>query len=112
MLSIPRLEHQLEIFHDQNKNTTLDEILQLKTDNWKTIDEMGHTLRITDNTYWVRFTIDNKALSNQQIVLEQNYPVIDTLDLYILNNNQLNHINASGLKLPYSHRAIPFHMMK
>lgn len=94
----------LEILEDEDGTVTIEDILSDKTKNKfikspENIPNFGYT----DSEYWVRFTVNNEANIRQNWLLELRYPLMDYIDLYVIQDDKYIKKTA-GFNYPFSHR--------
>ncbi|MBN1495889.1 MAG: helix-turn-helix domain-containing protein [Spirochaetes bacterium] len=70
---------------------------------WVRSDARNPGFGYTDSAYWVRFTPDNRTNAAIEYYLEIAYPFLDSIQLYIPENNSFRMIE-SGLRKPFNAR--------
>lgn len=88
--------------HDQE--LSLAEVMQLKAEVWQktSIDETS--FGFDPDHYWFRITLKDLYTTHTPWFLRSNYPLLDTLDLYLFSGQELIQEFHSGDKLPFAQR--------
>lgn len=66
-------------------------------------DDLG--LGVTSSVWWVKVSLENRSDNSQNLVLTQSYSLIDKLDLWEVNGQQVVH-KQSGDSFPFQQREI------
>ena len=92
-----------EYYPDHNGKHTIKDILTPEIQK-KFIPSRKKTLNFgfTDAVYWIRFRVKNNASMDRKWIIKQSYPMIDTLELYAVDNGKSALLSRGG-------RAMPFH---
>lgn len=99
--------NHIYILEDQSGNYNIDNILSDSLQNKFRLWESGEpNFGFTSSVYWIRFTINNPADENINTYLEVSYPLIDYIDIYILDDSGNYKIKRTGDHLPVSSRDI------
>ena len=98
---------KVEYFSDQSAVTSIDEVSS-KTSNieWSLLEEDYANFGYQPMPYWYRFTLTNPSSSSIKQILEIAYPLLDTVDLYEFNGEQLFAEFHTGDRSPYSQRPV------
>jgi signal transduction histidine kinase/CheY-like chemotaxis protein len=96
---------------DINGNYSLYDIVELDNSNFELLTEESLNKGFTYSTYWLKFSIVDRTLDNktQSWKLETTYPLLDYLDIYIVDENKnIEHIKMGDTYLynqrPVDHR--------
>ena len=91
---------------DINGDYSLYDIVELDNSNFELLTEESLNKGFTHSTYWLKFSIVDRTLDKktQSWKLETTYPLLDYIDIYIVDENKKNGIwwgselkwNASG----------------
>ena len=111
-LSKLEIGSHLEYLEDKNKIFSVRDItseLGSKKLKWKKTDNKELGFGFTKSVYWVRFTVKNLADNNIEWYLEQQYPLIDYLNLCILDKNNNIKTIKTGDHFIFSQRPIEYH---
>lgn len=96
----------LDLYEDKNATWTIEKALSAARDgHFAPSTRIEHSLGTTDSSWWAHFTLVNKADRPLDLVLTQDYPHIDRLELWEAVNDSL-HMRQSGDSLPFSKREI------
>ena len=74
-------------------------------ESWKKIESSKPNFGYTNSAYWLKLNLHNSSASTQY-VLEIAYPVLDYIDIYILEDGKQQHHYQLGDKYPFSQRLI------
>ena len=83
------------------------EFTEHKNLKWKPILAGSVNLGFTQATYWFYGEIETKTLDQKEWLLEQSYPLIDYLDVYLFKDTHLIEKWHTGDKLKFSDRPFP-----
>ncbi|HCM06775.1 MAG TPA: hypothetical protein DIC30_12275 [Oceanospirillales bacterium] len=96
---------------DADGTYTLNDIIQLSPSNFDLLTEESLNKGFTNSTYWLRFTIIDKTLDGktESWKIETTYPLLDYLDIYILDESKnVEHFKMGDVYLyeerPVNHR--------
>ncbi|NRA22976.1 MAG: response regulator [Oleispira sp.] len=96
---------------DIHGSYSLDDITELDNHNFELLTEESLNKGFTHSTYWLKFSIEDRTLDNktQHWKLETTYPLLDYLDIYIIDENKhIEHIKMGDTYLynqrPVDHR--------
>jgi signal transduction histidine kinase/FixJ family two-component response regulator len=96
---------------DTDGSYTLKDIIQLDPSNFEVLTEESLNKGFTNSTYWLKFSVLDKTLDNktQSWKLETTYPLLDYLDIYLLDkDNNVEHFKMGDVYLydqrPVNHR--------
>ncbi len=95
----------IEYLEDKEKKLTVDDLSSIKL-KWKKSNEESLGFGFTDSAIWIRLKVKNKTNNNIKLFLEQGYPVISNIDLYIPEKNNTFKIIKTGHTLKFSQRPI------
>jgi len=105
------LGHHAYYLEDIEGTYSLLDIVGLDNSNFELLTEESLNKGFTYSTYWLKFTIADRTLDNktQSWKLETSYPLLDYLDLYIVNKDKnIEHIKMGDTYLykqrPVDHR--------
>jgi two-component system, sensor histidine kinase LadS len=98
---------------DRDKQITIKKILAdagndtVPSLRWEKSVKNSFGFGFTSAAYWVRFTIKNNTGSEKEYYLEQKYPLISYLDLYIIEGRTFSVIKT-GHNYPFSKRPMEY----
>jgi signal transduction histidine kinase/CheY-like chemotaxis protein len=87
---------------------SLSDIVELDKSNFELLTEESLNKGFTNSTYWLMFSLLDKTIDKkiQSWKLETTYPLLDYLDIYIVDKNKnIEHIKLGDI-YPYSQRPI------
>jgi sigma-B regulation protein RsbU (phosphoserine phosphatase) len=103
----------MEYMVDPSGSVPIEDLKSQKyADRWKVPHEDGPGFGFTSDTYWVRFTVSNKTANDLEFLLEQEYALIDNINIYIPDGVKYNIIDVGRMKRfserPYNYRTFIF----
>lgn len=94
----------LEYLAAPNGETSLDSVRAIPSYRWHTSHSNSLNLSYTDHPYWFRSTLYNPGTTTLQRQLEIAYPVLDYIDLFIVNQAGQTEYLRLGDKYPFALR--------
>lgn len=92
----------LEIYEDVQGRATLTEVRALEASQWFTRpEERRPSFGFSASSYWARFTIQNPATVDRDLLLEFAYPMLDHIEVYAPDGT----VQRGGDLLPFRERA-------
>jgi two-component system, sensor histidine kinase LadS len=73
---------------------------------WRQNDERGFNQGYTNSAWWLRVGIDNPQQHGVKRLLEIGYALLDSVDVYVTCNGELQKTYHTGDKQPYNTRAL------
>tara|TARA_R100000306_G_scaffold62537_1_gene72679 strand:- start:21465 stop:23297 length:1833 start_codon:yes stop_codon:yes gene_type:complete len=103
-------EHNLssstEVLVDSTNTLELAQVLAQPESRWKPVTTETPSYGFTDDTYWARFTVNNVSSSEQQLLLEVGYALLDSVSLYQRKTDGTFLVQKAGDGIPYSERVM------
>lgn len=98
---------KVEYRRDQSKLKTLSDVRQPSiASEWSALDDDYANFGYQPVPYWYRFTIKNPKDIRVNQIIEISYPLLDSVDVYAINNGELIEEIHLGDRLPYANRLI------
>ena len=92
----------MEVLEDAEGTLDFD---QVRTSaDFRAAPEMGTNFGFTSSTWWVRFTLANPDDGDRHVILREDYPLIDHLDLWALQRDGSWKHTATGDRTVFSTR--------
>jgi two-component system, sensor histidine kinase LadS len=98
------LGNNLQYFEDSSGELTLKQILNEHSESFVKNKNEASGFGFSESAFWFRFAVINK--SNVDWLLEVGYPLLDSIELYRINNSGNHEVQKSGDLLPYNNRLI------
>ena len=96
----------IEYFEDKQQQWTILDILTGKEQpNWLQHPYKNFSPGITSNTFWLKFKVNNSSELNKWL-LELGFATLDQIDLYIIEDNQIQKHFDTGQTHPFIDRPI------
>lgn len=86
--------------------STLASVRGLPEDQWQHNDEDSVSLGYSDDVYWFRVRIGNPGKATDPLILEIGYPVLDHIEVYLVNDGEVVRQHVLGDKRPFYDRLI------
>ena len=95
----------LEYYEDKESKLSIEDVaspeFQIKFKKSKK-DKPG--FGITTSSYWVKFAIDSRLSQTKKLILEYSYPLVDVVDFYYQDSQQIWQKKLSGDTRPFAGR--------
>ncbi len=98
----------LYIYKDSSKTLNFEQVQAIPIENFTRSAVDAPSLGFSKANYWVIFGLQNNNEETSEWFLEFNYPLIDHIDLYYLDDNEQWQKMESGDKMPFSTRLISY----
>ncbi|MCC5944427.1 MAG: SpoIIE family protein phosphatase, partial [Bernardetiaceae bacterium] len=99
-------ENKIEIFEDKSGELTIYDILSPTiSTQFRTARNNNPNYGFTNSAYWVRFTVENQTTSQEDFILEINYPLLDSIKLFIPSKTDWI-VKEGGDAFPFNKREI------
>jgi hypothetical protein len=103
------LSGHLDFFEDKSGSLSINDAMEFAKDGKFTApDAAVPNFGFTDSVYWLRFKMINPSHKEQTVFLEQGYPHIDYIELFVFNQDKKAAFFKGGDALPFSDREISF----
>ncbi len=99
-----------ELLYQADSNGTINIKTLLKgehQDNWQVSRQKLLNFGLTDKPYWVKFELSNQSIADFSALLEMGYSLMNTLDIYLVENNLLVKQYNLGTERPFSNKPFP-----
>ena len=97
---------QFWLYEDPNHHFNGQTVLSAASSQWQVINQDSINLGYCSSTVWLKFTLTNTTSKPLLKLLDINYPLLDYVTLYELENKQVTTITETGDSLPFSSRNI------
>ena len=96
-----------EFFEDKHGEFSLLGILSGEQDpDWQLQRESGVNFSYTDSTYWFKIDFLNRSEQRLEYFLELNYPLLDSVSIFVLHNGNVRSAYTIGDKFPHGYRPV------
>jgi len=102
--SLIEVKHDIQYLEDPKHTLSPQQLLQTQP-NWRKNPDAVFNQGYNHSSWWLRFPIDNRSQIHEWI-MEISYPVLDHLDVYLIENNQIKQSWLLGDKKPFATRPI------
>ncbi len=96
------LAPKLEVLEDPTGQLDIDAVRQ--SAGFKPPPAKGPNYGFSHSAYWVRVTLDNPGTQDRQLLLRQDYPLIDYIDFWSPDAHGAWHATRTGDQRPFSTR--------
>ena len=100
------LAPHLELLEDRERALGIDDVRGAAASRFGRNQGKVRSLGFTNSAWWVRFTVRNPGPDPIRVVLRQNYPLIDHLDVWSTATDGTDRHVATGDLLPFEQRPI------
>ncbi|MFW7379557.1 MAG: 7TM diverse intracellular signaling domain-containing protein [Oligoflexus sp.] len=101
------INQHLFFMEDRDHTRTLSEVRNSTPgDLWHKNESSQSNFGFKHHPFWFRFHLQSDAPDKRRVYLELDYPLIDKLDIYVINQDELTQTLHSGDHLPFSSRFI------
>jgi len=100
------LNTQLQIFQDESNQMTISEIIDTPEATIFKPFDVNSKFGFSDSAYWLKFSISNSSMKTKHLVLLQNYPLIDSIDFWVVVNGEVNKHIKTGDREVFSSREL------
>ncbi|HET9482941.1 MAG TPA: diguanylate cyclase, partial [Xanthomonadales bacterium] len=100
------LAPHLELLEDPARTLGIDEVRGAAAARFDRNDGKVRSLGFSRSAWWVRFTVRNPGAEPLRLVLRQDYPLIDHLDVWSITPDGSTRHVATGDLLPFDQRPI------
>jgi len=98
------LNGHVSLMEDASRDLGIDEARHAQ--NYAPAPGGRTSFGFTESAWWVRVPLHNSADTPRELVLRQDYPLIDKLDLWVVRDGAVESHIATGDRLPFNTRAI------
>ncbi|MEP1214408.1 MAG: diguanylate cyclase [Marinobacter sp.] len=84
----------------------LESVRNLREDQWQRNGKDSVSLGYGDEVYWFRVRIGNQGAPSAPLFLEIGYPVLDHVEVYLVNGGRLAERHVMGDKKPFRDRLV------
>ncbi len=100
------LGRHIELFEDTSAQMKFEDVRRQATaESFRLSEWDSPSFGLTSSAWWTRFTLTNSASTTRHIILRQDYPLIDHLDVWIEGAAQMEH-HRTGDLLPFDARMV------
>jgi diguanylate cyclase len=93
---------------DREGDLTIAQLLrESDTRRWLPTAGTSWSFGLSDNAYWFRFRLINHTAADADTLLEIHYPLLDHIELYVVQEGRVIHQARAGDALPYAARPFP-----
>ncbi len=100
------LASHVDFWRETSGPVSLDKVLALSDAQWQDNGDESVSLGYGDDVYWFRFQMTNATTDPQYLYLEVAYPVLDHIELYMVEDGRLLESHNLGDSLPFSERLV------
>ncbi|MDK8464870.1 diguanylate cyclase [Marinobacter sp. SS13-12] len=85
---------------------TLESVRNLPETRWQRNGKDSVSLGYGDEVYWFRVNIHNQGEASDPLFLEIGYPVLDHIEIYLVNDGEVTERHVLGDKKPFHERLV------
>lgn len=95
----------VQFFEDPGLSHTIESIRTTHIP-WNTYHQDVFNAGYSKSNWWLKFELVNKGTDQQSYIMEVDYPVLDYIDVYFEENQQITTYHEMGDKLPFEQRPV------
>jgi adenylate cyclase len=104
--SVYNVSPSLQILEDPTHSLSIENITHRQNDsNFIDNNSVSPNFGFTKSSYWVRFTVENHQIKEDEFFLEVGFPLIDQITLYEYKQNKWKE-RTVGILFPFQYREI------
>ncbi len=104
-LTISTIARITEYYIDKDGNQTIDTI-KSNTISWNKFNQDAFNFGFVDSVYWFKFSVNNTLNEKKEWYLEIDYPMLDTIDLFMPDAKTGIKKITTGDRHPFHNREI------
>lgn len=94
-----------EYLEDKDGSLSIGDVRGGKSEGeWIQSEKSALGFGFTPSVYWIRFEITNRGTRDVEVLIQQEYPLIDKLELWVFRNGKQAGHFATGDTLPFAER--------
>ncbi|PCJ22848.1 MAG: hypothetical protein COA96_13235 [SAR86 cluster bacterium] len=101
------LGQYLDSIEDPSRLLTIDDIISGSFE-WQRSSQSIPTLGMSKSAHWFYITLTGENMQNEDLVLVMNSPVLDRVEFYFVQNNEVIGQSLAGDTIPFSEQAYPY----
>ena len=106
-MPLSNINEYADVFQTISPDLSPDQIVNFDRESNEDRQPKGtYNFGFSSNTYWVNFTLRNTSDETVELIIEQDYPLIDYVDLWHSSDNQNWNRYQTGDRLPFEARPI------
>lgn len=96
----------VEYWPESSGPASLDSVRELPDSQWQRNGKDSVSLGYGDDVYWFRVQIENQGQATDPLFLEIGYPVLDHIEVYLIDDGKMTERHFLGDKKPFYDRLI------
>lgn len=96
----------LRYWVDDSTQTDIQSVLSMDIEQWTLSDKDVPSFGFTNDIYWFHIKVSNPFLTQNSILLEIGYPVMDEVQFFIVDNQQILNEYKLGDQVPFDNRPV------
>lgn len=98
---------QVELIEDPGSQFDFSSIQSIPEADWKSNTLAVLPLGYSRSTWWVRLTLNNSGPISRRVILQAGWPLLDWLDVAVVESNQIVQRYATGDQRAFDSRPLP-----
>ena len=98
------LDGAIKSFEDKSTDLSILDILNIPEDSWTIEHTSAPSFGFSNSAYWLTFTICGTQIHDKNKVLEIGYPLLDFVDLYVVESENIIFTSQTGDHISFSQR--------
>ncbi|GAA3965185.1 hypothetical protein GCM10022278_23760 [Allohahella marinimesophila] len=100
------VEAHFEYLVDPEGTADLEEVLKLPEHQWQLVENGNATFGISDESYWLRFSVRNETDYRRDLIAELAYPLLDDVVFHVFSGEERIDTFATGDTRPFEPRQV------
>ncbi len=102
--AIYNLDNSISYFEDKTGAKSFEEIRTISDSSWLALQGDVPSFGFNSSAYWLQFNLCKSGPDQERIVLEIEYPLLDSIDLFGVQGNSLVYQAHGGDAVPFTQR--------
>ncbi|MFT5729708.1 MAG: diguanylate cyclase (GGDEF)-like protein [Desulforhopalus sp.] len=98
------IDGAIKSFEDKSTNKSIQNIRNIPPETWTLEYASAPSFGFSNSAFWLNLTICGSQNPDKNIVLEVGYPLLDFVDLYVVENEKIILASKSGDQIAFSQR--------
>jgi len=103
------LGKKLHYIRDNQDELSIQDVISAPLE-WQQSNETTPNFGFDHAAYWLNFKLCGEIMNEGELLLQLAYPMIDSIDLYVVSQQQIIHREHAGDLLAFGERTIPHRM--
>lgn len=107
-LSHLELDDHLQYLEDVERAETLNDIRGMPESVWQSLPDNGANFGFSASAFWFRLSLENRSIASLERYLVVDYPLLDSIDVFLLSSQASPEYRSSGDRWPFAQRGFDY----